>query len=204
MFQQKKQLRIHNSLSKKSSWIESMVVETIFKTNLDTDPITCGVVQNSMLTSWTSSALESIFNKHRKVEMSLSRILTEKLLCTSRGACVSLYCQSLIETFPCHPIMFVVALFYLQKVMQMSPKVHYVKFKVYFAVCLTLATKMFEDNFYSNIVYHEYSLLDDDVSFKQFNHYEKKLLRMMNYEMYISYADLKLFISNFNKNEDCL
>ena len=72
--------------------------------------------------------------------------------------------------------------------------------KYYFGICVVLGCKMWEDRVYTNGTYLvDMSFEKDGLSLRKFNQLEKTALKVLGYNLFVSFQDFRDFINHYSE-----
>lgn len=181
-------LRLHTSLKNRLSWVQMMDFNP--KEQLET-----AHSQHFTISTWVANNLFKIYSK----------ISTEDTLMPHGSKVdkkehplwrdIHKFVIKSMNSVACHPIMYPLGVYYLYHYMMREEiDVPFKRFLLYFSVCITLASKMYEDLYYNNFHYMNFFWESKEVRIEEFNEIEKDILKHFKYNLCIHYNDLKLFL----------
>lgn len=177
---------IHVSLTKRRSWVDAMLIEG--SKNTSNDELSLALTQQQILKKFVSSALWVL------VGPSVVKNLPKALHSMAKSLVFD-FVDTIINGLPVDPQCFVIGLLYLYKVINSCKdlELDLLSYKRYYAVCLMLSEKMWEDSYRSNEEYFEFFQLFD-VSRSKFNSTEREVLVIVDYELFVTLERYKSFI----------
>jgi hypothetical protein len=186
-------LKVHQDLKNRLSWVSVMEEMTVPQNPFIVDKETARL-QHLVIQKWIVKELLSLYRQQKPTSLiPLFKNLDE---ITCRKQIEAFVDISMSRTF-CHPIVFPIGAFYLSKIISnhVLKKTNLTELLLRYSVCVTLASKMYEDKYVGNQIYFSWFYnIDAPVTLKSFSELEFKMLDVMNYDLYIGYEDLKTFM----------
>ena len=175
-------LQVHREFCHHQEWIEEMINfdKELLKVS-NTMPKTA-VIQHHVLIYWLSKGLFKIYSKS-----SIDNSVTEEMMVR--------FIESLNSISTFHPSLLIVGLLYFDKYMKLSnSEFNLDTFKAHFIVCIVLACKMYED-----LEPFNYGGIFKN-NIQKFVQLETNVLKILNYDLVISYDDFLELIHQFSKD----
>jgi len=99
----------------------------------------------------------------------------------------------------CNPVCNVVSVMYFERFLNsFIYEVDMINWKFYYGTCVVLGAKMWEDRVYTNHTYMVDMEFDKDIDIVKFNQLEKTALKVLNYELYVSFQQFRDYINLFS------
>lgn len=172
------------------SWTNLNIVELLART------------QRLKIEAWVTEVLYSKYVAENTQKTYLNGLI--KKISTTKQK-LSNFVRDSMNTVMCHPIVFVVGLYYLFKYLE-SYKEKYTEkeFLLFYSVCTAVASKTHEDRLLGNSFYYNwFGWNKKNVTLKEFSALEFKILEIMDFKVFVDYQTLKDFISMYNCNNLC-
>jgi hypothetical protein len=187
-------LRVHDSLTKKMSWIEDMVMRSnsILGVTNNQPSNETALVQQKILISFISEVLFDFLKK--KLHFEDEKDLFNKKL-------VRRFVRRVFAEVSCNPVCNVVSVIYFERFLADFPfEIDMTNWKFYYGICVVCGCKMWEDRVYTNTTYMQDMEFEKDISLQKFNALEKTALKVLNYELFVSFQTFRQFINEHSKN----
>lgn len=203
-----KMLNVHESLFKKCSWCEAMMKEgqpfVPKGLNLVQQDLHFAKIQRQNIEDWASDVLLKKLNEHNLDFKKTSFFSFLPKSTPSIDKMKSFISQSMNKVI-CHPIMFAVGVYYLFKFLETyEDKLTEKEFLLYYSVCISLASKTHEDRFFGNSYYHHwFNWEKSNVTLLRFSSVELEILLALDFKLFVSYKDIKSFISKHKLASNC-
>lgn len=136
-------LRVHDSLTKKMSWIEDMVMRSnsILGSKFNQPSNETAIIQQKILISFISEVLFLFLKKKVKFE-------DDKDLSSRKS--IRKFVKRVFAEVSCNPVCNVVSVIYFERFLNSFPyEVDMVNWKYYYGICVVLGCKMWEDRVYT-------------------------------------------------------
>lgn len=186
-FPRKRMLRINNSLKNRLSWVQMMDFNP-------KDQIETAHAQHFTISKWVINNLFKIYTRTTGYTCNTAKAKEESYENPVKKEIHKFVIASMNKDV-CHPIMYPLGVYYLYHyMMKEDHDIPTKKFLVYFSVCVSLASKMYEDHYYYNYHYMNFFWDTKDMKIEEFNQVEVMILKFFKYNLFISYEDLKLFL----------
>lgn len=198
---------VHSSLSRKMSWIETMkhVEEKLHIPDswntLKQEELTART-QRVKIEYWVSEVLYSKYTE-KNGQNTYFNGLIKKMSNTKQR--INQFVRDSMNNVMCHPIVFVVGLYYLFKYLEKHQEKYSEKdFLLFYSVCTTLASKTHEDRLLGNSYYYNwFGWNKRNITLKEFSSLEFKILEVMDFKMFVDYQSIKDFITLYSCNNLC-
>lgn len=190
-------LKVHQDLKNRLSWVSIMeeiaepqnpfIIESLIEKE-------CARMQHQIIQRWIVKELLNLFRTQKPTSILPLFKNLDEISCRKH---VEQFVEiSMTRTF-CHPIVFPIGAMYLQRLISSGglKKANLTEFLFRFSVCVTLASKMYEDKYVGNNVYFSWFYTENDpFSLKSFSDLEFKICEVLGFDLNVSYIELKNFM----------
>lgn len=191
-------VKIHNSFTERIEWIEKMVFDKENCPLFQEDNIsisTLALVQRDLIIRYISRVLYFILKDKNSLLNRNKDPYYERMKEFIKFTFHSVFYD---------PVINVVGLVYFQKVYEKNPSViDLLNYRIYYSICIMLASKMWEDRYLTNrdflkdFYYLEIFTDDKKIYLSQWNKYELRILKYLDFNLNTTYSDLFSFIEKY-------
>jgi hypothetical protein len=154
-----------------------------------TEETSIAYIQYNIVTQWINEVVSDI-HRHYSIKIEKSKEKQEHQLRIFRRLATKIFSTGLID-----PMTTLTGIYLFNKVLNISEKLTFGEFKLFYVTCILLSYKMYEDqNNNSSDCYDLLSLESQDIDYDEFIKTERRVLELLEWNVFVKYEEVEKFI----------